>query len=394
MFRHLFTLIWNKKRQNALLISEMLVSFLVMFAVFTLAVYSYRNYKKPMGMNYENVWAVNFNNPLNGGNTDSLGRFYETLRGTLRSLPLVRDVSFSGDNLPFYNNTWQGGVSYNGKETHQVNTYFVSDAYAAVLQMQVLEGRWFTRDDAVAKNQAVVINRSLKEKLFGTGEAIGQLLGKDEDKNKRKIIGVVEDVKVKGDYAVAGLGIYYRMDTAGLHSLGRILIRVAPDADASFEGRLYQTLANSMKNANIEIEHLANKRTTINYYALVPMIVLLIVASFLIINVALGLFGVLWYNINKRKGEIGLRRAVGASGNSVAAQLVGESLITATFSLCIGVFFAVQFPLLHVFDLPAGVYITAILLSVLFLYGLVLICSLYPGRQAAAIYPAVALHED
>jgi putative ABC transport system permease protein len=35
-----------------------------------------------------------------------------------------------------------------------------------------------------------------------------------------------------------------------------------------------------------------------------------------------------------------------------------------------------------------------IILSVLFIYGLVLICSLYPGKQAAAIYPAVALHED
>jgi putative ABC transport system permease protein len=47
-----------------------------------------------------------------------------------------------------------------------------------------------------------------------------------------------------------------------------------------------------------------------------------------------------------------------------------------------------------VFDLPAGVYLTAILLSVLFIYGLVFICSIYPGKQAAAIYPAAALHED
>jgi len=62
--------------------------------------------------------------------------------------------------------------------------------------------------------------------------------------------------------------------------------------------------------------------------------------------------------------------------------------------LIIGTFFAVQFPLLNVFDLPAGVYLTAISLSVLFIYLLVLICSLYPAKQAAAIYPAVALHEE
>jgi putative ABC transport system permease protein len=60
----------------------------------------------------------------------------------------------------------------------------------------------------------------------------------------------------------------------------------------------------------------------------------------------------------------------------------------------IGCFFAFQFPLLNVFDLEAGTYISAILLSILFIYLLVLACAIYPGRQAAAIYPAVALHEE
>ena len=124
------------------------------------------------------------------------------------------------------------------------------------------------------------------------------------------------------------------------------------------------------------------------------MIILLIVAGFLVVNVALGLFGVLWYNINKRRGEIGLRRAIGATGSAVSAQLVYESMILATLALIIGAFFAVQFPILNVFDLSASIYIIALLLSIVFIYLLVLICSLYPGKQAAAIYPAVALHEE
>ena len=58
MIKHLFKLIWNKKKQNFFLIIEMLISFLVIFAVFTLLVYFYQNYKKPIGFDYENVWAV------------------------------------------------------------------------------------------------------------------------------------------------------------------------------------------------------------------------------------------------------------------------------------------------------------------------------------------------
>jgi len=188
--------------------------------------------------------------------------------------------------------------------------------------------------------------------------------------------------------------MYFKIDTGALHFIGRMLIKVTPDADATFEGDLYKTIASLMKNSNLQIEHLVIKRKLINYFSLVPMIVSLIVAIFLIINVALGLFGVLWYNINKRRGEIGLRRAVGASGKSVSAQLVSESMILATLSLIIGTFFAVQFPLLNVFDLPTDVYVIAIVLSIVFIYFLVFICSLYPGKQAAAIYPAVALHED
>ena len=394
MFKHLFKLIWNKKKQNFLLISEMLVSFLVIFAVFTLLVYYYQNYKKPMGIDYENVWVVHYNNSYKTDNTDSLTLFYETLKQAIKSLPQIKGISFTGDNTPFTQNTNTGGITFNNKRVDDVNWYTVDDNYQDVLKMQLLEGRWFNKADAVAKDRYIVINSDLKEKLFGKDNAVGKMIGDGDNKNKMKVIGVVQAIKIKGDYANTDIGLYNRIDTGSFRWLGKILVKVAPDADAAFEGRLYKMLANYMKNSNVEIEHLTNKLKNTNYFYLVPMIVLLIVAGFLIVNVALGLFGVLWYNINKRRGEIGLRRAVGASGKSVSAQLVSEAMILATLSLLIGAFFAVQFPLLNVFDLPAGVYLTAIGLSVLFIYLLVLICSIYPGTQAAAIYPAVALHEE
>jgi len=394
MFKHLFKLIWNKKKQNFLLMSEMLISFLVIFSVFTLMLYYYNNYKKPMGMDYHDVWLINYNNAYSTHNSDSLTTFYETLRQTIKAMPQIKDISFCSSNVPFTNNTWNGTQSYKGKKAQSVNQYTVEDNYKNVLNMQVLEGRWFSKGDIATKNKSVVINNELKEELFGSDEAIGKLISDGDGKVKMKVIGVVQGIKAKGDYLAAGSGIYYRADTGAFRSFGRILIKVTPDADAAFEGHLYKTLANYMKNSDIEIEHLTNKRITINYFNVIPMIVLAIVSCFLIINVALGLFGVLWYNINKRRGEIGLRRAVGATGNSVSAQLVAESMLLATLSLIIGTFFAIQFPLLNVFNLEAGIYIAALIFSIIFIYLLVLVCSLYPGRQAAAIYPAVALHED
>lgn len=390
MFRHLFILIWNKKKQNFLLITEMLISFLVVFAVFTLVVFNYRNYRKPMGMEYENVWVVNYNNTLKTTNADSVMLFYEGLKQIIKSMPQVKEVSYTSANIPFTQNSMMNGLDYKGKH---INPNFCQsdEEYKNALQIKMKEGRWFGKEDMNAGKRPIVINSTMKEQLFGKESATGKLIGDSKD---LKIIGVIDDVKMKGDYIDAGAWLYVKIDTSSMPGIGRILVSVVPGTNAAFESRLYKTIANTMKDSNIEIEHLTNKLRGINYFALVPMIILSIVACFLIINVALGLFGVLWYNINKRRSEIGLRRAIGATSGSVSAQLVSEALILATLSLIAGSFFAIQFPLLNVFDLPAGVYLTALALSVVFIYILVLICSLYPGRQAAAIYPAVALHED
>jgi len=126
----------------------------------------------------------------------------------------------------------------------------------------------------------------------------------------------------------------------------------------------------------------------------VPIIIASIVCGFLLINVALGLFGVLNLSITRRRSEIGLRRAIGATGNGVSTQFVGETWVLATFAMLIGLLLAVQFPLLNVFDLQAGVYLTAMGIAVLIIYLIVTLCALFPSRQAALIQPATALHEE
>jgi putative ABC transport system permease protein len=393
MLKHLFKLIWNKKKQNFVLMLEILVSFLVIFAIFTMGVYYYQNYRKPMNFEYERVWAVQFELENRPGNNDSLFLYFEALKNHLRSMPEIEHLSFTGNNIPFSMNTSQTSVKYEAKHITGVNDFTVEDGYSNTLGLTMQAGRWFSREDNGAKYRPVVINAHLKEQVFGDADAIGKILDK-ESENPLKVIGVINDIKEKGDYQAIEPSMYRRTDTSSYKWMSQILIKVKPGADIAFEGQLYKSISTYLKSSAMEIEHLTNKRKDKNNFTLVPSIILMIVAGFLVINVALGLFGVLWYNINRRRNEIGLRRAIGATGKSISSQLVSEALVLSTISLLVGCFFAIQFPLLNVFDMPAGVYLVAILLSVLFIYLLVVICALYPGRQAAAIYPAVALHED
>ncbi|RYY97894.1 MAG: FtsX-like permease family protein [Chitinophagaceae bacterium] len=391
MFKHLFKLIWNKKKQNALLITEMFISFLVIFAVATMMVYAYKNYRQPMGLDYEDVWVVNYRAPEGIRALDSVNLFLEGLKREVKAMPQVVEASYCGSNVPFSMNTFNTMASTDDKRQSTVNTYMVEPAYLAVTGMKMKSGRWVTKEDLVATTPAVVVNAKVEETLFPGKTALGQYL--HADGSKLKIVGVVEDAKEKGAYQVVETGLYRPIDSNSARWTSTLILKMKPGTDAHFESRLFKMMADRT-GSTIEIEHLDDKLASKNKLSLVPLIILLIVGGFLIINVALGLFGVLWYNINKRRGEIGLRRAVGASGGAVSWQLVQEALFLATLALLIGLFFAVQFPILHVFDLPSSVYLAAIGLSVAFIYILVFLCALYPGRQAAAIYPAVALHEE
>lgn len=393
MFKHLFKLIWNKKGQYFLFLTEILVSFLVLFGVFSFVVYYYQNYKKSMGFDYDQVWVVNYNNTLETKNADSVKLFYSTLGGMLKALPEVEDVSYSYSNIPFSESHSSNNIHYHGKQFQRINIYRTDRGFEKVWQMRVLDGHWFTKEDIKGKYTPVVIDSTFKEAIFGKESAIGKILG-EGDESRSKIIGVVANMKVDGDYYAAGNSMYTLIDTADYLSVGTLSIRVTADANAAFESRLYKLLANTMKKSNIGIDHSVDMRRTTNEKTVIPLIIFMIIASFLVINVALGLFGVLWYSINKRKGEIGLRRAIGATAGSVSYQLITESMILASLALIVGCFFAVQFPLLHVFNITASAYLVAMLLAVLFIYLLVFLCSLYPGRQAAAILPAVALHEE
>lgn len=368
----------------------MLVSFLVIFAVFSSLVYFYQNFKQPMGFDYENAWNIKFNRPDNIKSNDSLKLYFESVGNVLHSMPQIKSFSFSSGNTPFAPNTNNNSVSYKKNNTVS-NFYTVQDDYINTINLKVLEGRWFNKTDDNYKDQPIVINTKLKETLFKGEDPIGKIVG--EAPHTNKVIGVVNDFKDKGNYHALEDGMFIRMDTSNYNFISSILIKVQPNTDAAFEASLFKSLSDAI-GSSIEIIHLNDQRVSINKITLIPMIILMIVAGFLIINVALGLFGVLWYNISLRRAEIGLRRAIGASGNAVSKQLVGEALVLSTFALIIGSFFAIQFPLLNVFDLPASIYIIALILSIVFIYLLVMICAFYPGKQAAAIFPAVALHEE
>jgi putative ABC transport system permease protein len=125
------------------------------------------------------------------------------------------------------------------------------------------------------------------------------------------------------------------------------------------------------------------------------IVLFFVLAGFLVFNVALGLFGVLWYSINRRRGEIGLRCAVGADARRISGQILGESLMMATLGVVLGLFFAIQVPMTGLFgSVGLGVYLLAMVSAAALIYLIVTACAVYPSRLAARIQPAEALRDE
>ena len=69
MIRHVFKLIWHRKRTNLLLMVEIFFSFLVLFGVGALGVYMAENWRRPVGFTPDNLWIVSVDMRVTGDDT-------------------------------------------------------------------------------------------------------------------------------------------------------------------------------------------------------------------------------------------------------------------------------------------------------------------------------------
>ncbi|MFD3001561.1 ABC transporter permease [Pontibacter toksunensis] len=393
MIRHLFKLIWNRKKNNFLLITEIFFSFLVLFGVLSFIIYNYSNYSKPLGYDYEDVWLLSLR--PNSDSTAQNALIQEQLLQRVQSFQEVEHASLSNSNVPFAFSQMRMGLSYGNAKDVQTAVFDAQDDFKGVLKLQMQKGRWFGPQDDASTHDPIVINSMLKQKLFGEEDPIGKLIPHG-DSSHYIVVGVMDYYRAYSEFEAEEGAFISRINLRENKDQlwNSLLIRVKPGTGVGFEEKMVKQLSGIAKDWTIEVATLEKMRQSKEKLTLVPMIAFGLICGFLILNVALGLFGVLWYNINKRYSEIGLRRAMGATAGQIYKQFLGEVLVITTFGLILGCFFAGQFPLLGVFDLSPEVYVTAILAAIAFIYLLVISCALYPSRQAAAIHPATALHEE
>ena len=92
MLHHLLKLIWKRKSRNMMLSLEILLAFMVVFAIAAFAVRNYQLYQMPIGFAWRDQWSVNIRNAQPIPNDAAI---YDALERALLELPEVEKVAFT-----------------------------------------------------------------------------------------------------------------------------------------------------------------------------------------------------------------------------------------------------------------------------------------------------------
>jgi len=400
MVQHIFRLMWNKKRQHALLITEIAVAFLVVFVLSVSLVGSWRLYNTPLGFDYEDAWSVDVQI---GGDWDEEN--IARIRQVVQAARELQEVEWAHViwGPPFVSYQWSSDVV--GDDGRTMNSLFnyTNDGGLADFGVELLDGRWFGPEDEGLDHDVVVISRRFQEELFPDSSPLGKNVRDfsehedGEERREMRVVGVFEDFRQMGEFSPLKPYAITRFTLTGTEEDGIniLAVKVRPGTTAAFEEVLLNRLRRVAKSWDFEVSTWVEQREANNRRYLLPMTIMTIIGGFLMLMVAFGLFGVLWQNVTRRTQEIGLRRAMGATQANIQLQIIGELLIVSLLGIGIGLIIAVQFPMLdaaEMFSWSNSIY--GGIAAIIVILGMAALCAWYPSRVATRFSPATALHYE
>jgi len=395
MFNHTLKLMWNKKGKHFFFFIEILIIFFVLTMTVLYSIDHLKNYFVPIGYETENLYRFQGDfEPIE--DSLQLTNIKERITREAKEINDIESMSWISYAAPFSGSNW--GIGNNDFGFYFHSTFMIGDEnIAQTLGLNITEGRNFTKDDYKDKYIPVIMNKksyNLIVKAVGH-EMLDSIFNNHNDFH---IIGIVDHFKQNSEFEDEH-NYFIALDHKNFIKnrsdvLTNLLIKTKPNADPSFQSKLntiYQDIAR-INDLFISDINESRQHDSASYWILLSSVG--IIALFLLINISLGLIGILSYNISQRKPEIGLRKALGATTGKIVGQFVGEVMLVAGIALFLGLIIILQLPYVTDFQFEKKDLYIATAISLAFIVILLLLSSITPSLRGARIEPSNALHEE
>ena len=336
---------------------------------------------------------------------DRATAFQRRLDQALREIPGVEDaalatgVPFEG-GLPIQALTLKDSILPRNSPQPGAFLIGVSLDYFQTLHIQLLRGRLFQDADTANGRQAYVVDEHFEQRYFPGHSAVGGHFtfggAPTKDVDWPVIVGVVRNVPHNGVEDTSNNPfVYFPLLTStpgGIHLFARSA-RPLGDMVATLRDKL-RILDPSIPLFETGTVQQAINDSFDNRRAL--MILLIGFAVLALFLSAIGIYGVLAYDVSQRTREIGIRGAIGATRGQILSLVMRQGLWKTGMGLAVGLVSAVllsRYMASMLFELkPTDPW--AYLLVSLLLALVAIAASYLPARRAARIEPIEALRTE
>lgn len=373
------------------------------------------------GFERTHVLLADFNPRLAGYKPGQVPALHRQLVDKLSAIPGVRSAALSA-TPPISNGGWASNIDISGytpapKENTNSALNRVSGQYFETAGIPILAGRAITPADNAGTLKVAVVSQTLARHYFPEGNAIGHMLtiGIDTVKGPWQIVGIAHDTMARGPREANPIQMTYiplaqiepflpadpaskseapqENDDVFAHT---ILIRTVGNP-ATTIADLRSAVAAVDPNLALlnvttihdQVSHLMTHEELISSLTTLFSLLALLLA-------AIGLYGVMSYNVIRRTNEIGIRFALGAPSANVLWMVLRESLFLLAIGVALGLPLTlattriVKDQLFGLGPLDPATFVVAIAVVT----GMTIFAAWIPARKATRVDPMVALRCD
>jgi predicted permease len=307
----------------------------------------------------------------------------------------------------------QAGDSPEMRRSVSIDYKFVSPEYFQLLDIDLMRGRGFTDAERTADAGVTVVSESAARRLWPNGEALGQVVRIQADRptdlqrpstspprsRAYTVVGIARDVRGAAIFQFfAFSGVYLPIDPQRPGT--SLVLRVRGDPE---QARL--ALLDRLLRVDPALDHeVVTLRTRAGMGAYVLQIVFWVTVVLGGLALALtvsGLFSILSYLVEQRAKEIGVRIALGATTQDIAALVLSQSARPVGFGLLAGGGLAAGLAIVLMSTLGSGSGNTvrvfdpmAYAASLLVIVIACVLAASVPAVRAARVDPIATLRND